>query len=207
MRNHWRLILPIVGLLLFAGVTYDSLQKRQKVSGQYLWWSILRLDSDPMNAQHPAGAPCIRAKGSCGPRSFGGGVGKPFTIARSNSSTWNPASLWVSPELASELLILSAFPALAAGMSWVRLLGSQGISEISSFMSMMPLFVAAWYYTIGRFIDHWLYRRLLSSQSPRGVRSYVFAFGAFIPSSFITICKSFQASPFCRGSRSRNAGW
>jgi hypothetical protein len=34
----------------------------------------------------------------------------------------------------------------------------------------------------------------------------VAAFGAFIPNSFITICKSFQASPFCRGSRNRNAG-
>jgi len=143
MRNHWRLILPIVGLLLFAGVTFDSLQGRQKVPSQYLWWSILRLDSDPLNAQHPAKTPC--------------------TIAKSNCASWNPASLWVSPELVSELLILSAFPALAAGMSWVHLLGSQGISEISSFISMMPLFVAAWYYTIGRLIDHWLYKRLLSS--------------------------------------------
>ena len=31
--------------------------------------------------------------------------------------------------------------------------------------------------------------------------------GAFNPISAITICRSFQASPFCRGSRSRNAGW
>ena len=30
--------------------------------------------------------------------------------------------------------------------------------------------------------------------------------GAFSPSSFIAICKSAQASFFCRGSRSRNAG-
>ena len=38
------------------------------------------------------------------------------------------------------------------------------------------------------------------------VRPYAFAFGPFIPNSFITICKSFHASPFCRGSRNRNAG-
>src|ERR1700744_1942066 len=31
--------------------------------------------------------------------------------------------------------------------------------------------------------------------------------GGFRPSSFITICKSFQASFFWRGSRRRNAGW
>src|SRR6185312_11317827 len=31
--------------------------------------------------------------------------------------------------------------------------------------------------------------------------------GATSPRSFITICKSFQASFFCRGSRNRNAGW
>ncbi len=30
--------------------------------------------------------------------------------------------------------------------------------------------------------------------------------GIAIPNSFITICKSFQVSFFCRGSRSRNAG-
>ncbi len=163
MRNHWRLILPIAGLLLFAGVTYDSLQGSQKVPSQYLWWSILRLDSDPLSAQHPVGTPCIRARRNCGPRSFGRRVGTPCTNAKGNCSSWSPASLWVSPELASELLILSAFPALAAGMLWVRLLGSQGISEISSFMSMMPLFVAAWYYTIGWLIDRWLHKRLLSS--------------------------------------------
>ena len=163
MRNHWRLILPIAGLLLFAGATYDSLQARPKVPSQYLWWSILRLDSDPLNAQHPVGTPRIRSKGNRGLRSFGHGVGTTRTNAKRNSTSWNPASLWVSPESASELLILSAFPALAAGMSWVRLLGREGMSEISSFMSMMPLFVAAWYYTIGWFLDRWLYKRLLSS--------------------------------------------
>jgi hypothetical protein len=163
MRNHWRLILPIAGLLLFAAVTYDSLKARPKVPNQYLWWSILRLDSDPPNAQRPAKMRCILSRHNCGPRSFGRRAGTPCTNAKGNFSSWNPASLWVSPESASELLILSAFPALAAGMSWVRLLGREGMSEISSFMSMMPLFVAAWYYTIGWFIDRWLYKRMLSS--------------------------------------------
>ncbi len=36
--------------------------------------------------------------------------------------------------------------------------------------------------------------------------SYAFALGAVIPNSRITICRSFQASPFCRGSRNKNAG-
>ena len=31
--------------------------------------------------------------------------------------------------------------------------------------------------------------------------------GAVSPISFMTICRSFHASFFCRGSRSRNAGW
>jgi hypothetical protein len=35
---------------------------------------------------------------------------------------------------------------------------------------------------------------------------YVVGFGGTSPKYFITICKSFQASPFCRGSRRRNAG-
>src|SRR5258708_39543948 len=32
-------------------------------------------------------------------------------------------------------------------------------------------------------------------------------FGGSRPRYFITICRSFHASPFCRGSRNRNAGW
>lgn len=36
---------------------------------------------------------------------------------------------------------------------------------------------------------------------------YAFVVGGFNPSSFITICKSFHASTFCLGSRSKNAGW
>ncbi len=32
-------------------------------------------------------------------------------------------------------------------------------------------------------------------------------FGGSMPRYFITSCKSFQASPFWRGSRRRNAGW
>ncbi len=47
---------------------------------------------------------------------------------------------------------------------------------------------------------------LRSAEADESVRPYVFCFGAFIPNSFITICRSFHASPFCRGSRSRNAG-
>ena len=39
------------------------------------------------------------------------------------------------------------------------------------------------------------------------VRPYTSDFGRFSPKYFITICKSFHASPFWRGSRRRNAGW
>ena len=41
-----------------------------------------------------------------------------------------------------------------------------------------------------------------SSIQTRGFYSAAF-FGGSISKSFITICKSFQASPFCRGSRKR----
>ena len=52
-----------------------------------------------------------------------------------------------------------------------------------------------------------LSRRASPGWTDECVRPYVFCFGAFSPNSFITICRSFHASPFCRGSRSRNAGW
>ena len=143
MQNCWRLILPIAGLLFFTGATVDSLQARPKAPSRYLWWSAIRLDSYPLDRYYPGRTPCPDAKGDC--------------------AKWFPAALWVSPGLVPELLVLSAFPALVIGMSWVRILGLLGINEISSFMSIMPLLVGVWYFAMGWLIDHWLYKRRLTS--------------------------------------------
>jgi hypothetical protein len=132
---RWRIVLPIVGLVLFAGVSYQSLQhERQTSHSQYFSWSSIRLDSDPLNQRHAAVAPCRNAKGDC--------------------ASWDPASLSVDPGPLAALLILSAFPAFVIGKLFVHALGRYGISEISSFIVVMPMLVAGWYYALGRFADH-----------------------------------------------------
>jgi hypothetical protein len=53
MRARWRVVLPAVGLLLFAGLTYDSVRinRENNNAGRYFWWLTLRLDSEPGNSQ------------------------------------------------------------------------------------------------------------------------------------------------------------
>jgi hypothetical protein len=51
---RWRLFLPVVGLLLFAGVTYESLRRPHHTSRRYLWWASIPLDSEPLSKSHSA---------------------------------------------------------------------------------------------------------------------------------------------------------
>ena|ERR1700694_4324218 len=142
MRNRWRLILPILGVLLFAGVTFASLHPRrayQKDPSRYLYWSSIQLDSDPLHRQPEIPAPCEDAEGGC--------VG------------WDPITVERTPGLLPGLLMLSACPAFMVGMRLVRAIGRHGISEVSSFMTFMPVLVAAWYYGVGWLIDRWLHKR------------------------------------------------
>lgn len=144
---RWRIVLPAVGSLLFAGVSFESLRNReyQKDPGRYFWWSSIRLDSDPLN-RHPlphVATPCKDAAGDC--------------------VVWDPVSLWVDSGLLPKTLILSAIPAFFAGMLFVRALGHHGVSEVSSFMAWTPVLLVAWYYAVGWLIDRWLYKRRQNS--------------------------------------------
>ena len=58
-------------------------------------------------------------------------------------------------------LVLSAFPAFLAAMAVVRGLARFGISELLSFIFIMPVLMLAWFYTVGWLLDRWLYRRSL----------------------------------------------
>lgn len=142
MRNRWRLILPVIGLLLFAGVTVEALHRRrfyQKDPGRYLYWSSILLDPDPLNRQPQITTPCKNAEADC--------------------VSWDPVVEWVSPGLLPGLLMLSACPAFIVGLRLVHALGRRGISEISSFMAVMPVLIAGWYYAVGWLIDRWAYKR------------------------------------------------
>jgi hypothetical protein len=55
--------------------------------------------------------------------------------------------------------MLSAMPAFVIGMLAVRGVGYTGISEVSSFMVLMPPLIFAWYYAVGWLVDRWMCRR------------------------------------------------
>jgi hypothetical protein len=136
-RLQWKLILPLIGLVAFGGVTYNSARMNygaSPASHRYFWWSWIRLDSDPLNRDLRAAEPCGKN-------------------ALENCAAWDLNSIWVDPGWLVIAFAVSAFPAFFVGMIIVRALRLLGISEILSFMIDMPLLIFAWYYFIGWMID------------------------------------------------------
>jgi len=66
---------------------------------------------------------------------------------------------WIMPGT----LMLSAIPAFVVGMWFVRALGRHGVNEVLTFMALMPVLVAAWYYAVGWVIDRWTDKRQQSA--------------------------------------------
>ena len=146
MRIRWRLLLPVIGLVLFGGVSYDSLRvnrEAKNATGRYFWWSSIRLDSDPLNRQ--PSTPCKERSADC--------------------VSWDPVYIWVDPGWLTKSLILSAFPAFLVGAIIVNGLKRLGISEVTTFMISMPLIIVGWYYLTGRLLDRWTNKRPRQPQS------------------------------------------
>ena len=135
-------ILPVIGLILFAAVTYRSMplnRHEQDAPRRYYWWSSLRLDSDPLN-EHPTPP---------GPCRFG----------TENCESWELRNRSVHPGWLDRTLIFSALPAFLAGAAVVMGLSKAGRDEVLTFMVSMPVLIFCWYYFLGWLIDRWLYRR------------------------------------------------
>jgi hypothetical protein len=144
MRKRWRLVLSLWGITLFVLLTYQAVRVNHEMRkghlGRYFWWGAIRLDSDPLN-RHPAASAQL-----CEPEATG-------------CTGWDPEYIWVSPSVMERVLILSAFPVFLSCLAVVRGLARLGISEVASFMVSMPLFITAWFYLIGWFLDRWMYKR------------------------------------------------
>src|SRR5215472_6573785 len=149
MRIRWKFVLPLLGLSLFAVITYESWHRRQENGlshSRYFWWSYIRLDSDPLNTNPPApvASPCKDVQEVC--------------------VAWDPIS--ITPGWPVKLLVLTAFPAFFIEVVLVTGLGRFGISQVTTFMISMPLLIFAWYYLIGWLLDRRKdKRRLLKSKS------------------------------------------
>jgi len=59
----------------------------------------------------------------------------------------------------AKFLMISALPAFAVGGLAVGGFGRLGVSQVSSFMVLMPPLIAAWYFFVGWLVDRWVYRR------------------------------------------------
>jgi hypothetical protein len=128
---RWRLILPTMGLLLFAMQTYVSYREWQIQTspGRYFWWSSFRLDSDPLN-RHP----------------------RPID---SSNSSWDLVAKVVDPGLLAISFVLSGLPAFLLSKLIVTALSRFGISQVLSFMIFTPILLGAWYYFLGWLLDRW----------------------------------------------------
>jgi len=138
MRVRWRYLLPIVGLLLFAAVTYSSLPVNRGFArkSRFFFWSAIRLDSDPQNKR--SSTPCKAEIEGC--------------------DGWELVSISVDPGWLGRTLIISALPAFLLEEIILSGVGRMGISQVSTFMVSMPLLIAAWYYLAGNLVDRLMNR-------------------------------------------------
>ena len=128
---RWRLVLPVVPLMLFAGVTYQCVRSND-ASSRYFWWSSFPLDSEPLNKSHSA-----------------------CKLGIENCQVWGPDETERTTPLPARVLILSATPAFVLGSLIGGELGRLGVSEVLTFMLSMPLLIGSWFYLLGWLIDSW----------------------------------------------------
>lgn len=134
MRMRWRIILPVIGLLLFALEAYESnrdLRARPSPS-RYSWWSFIRLDSDPLNRD---------------PRSRDANP--------ENRWRWEGPLKIIDPGYLANASFFSGLPAFLASMVVTAALSRLGVSQVLSFMISTPILLFAWYYFLGWLLDRW----------------------------------------------------
>jgi hypothetical protein len=68
--------------------------------------------------------------------------------------------------------MLSALPAFIVGVFAVSGLGRLGLSQVSSFMFLMPILIFAWYYFVGWLLDRWIHWRAQPSMPTPDKRRY-----------------------------------
>ncbi|HEV2195628.1 MAG TPA: hypothetical protein VGR55_08600 [Candidatus Acidoferrum sp.] len=131
---RWRLLLPTLGLLLFALEVYDSNRdwKVHASPSRYTWWASIRLDSHPLNRD---------------PRFC--------DINAENSARWNGPLKIVDPGYLANASFFSGLPAFLASMVITAALSRLGISQIWTFMVSAPILLFAWYYFLGWLLDRW----------------------------------------------------
>jgi high-affinity Fe2+/Pb2+ permease len=63
------------------------------------------------------------------------------------------------PGLMEKALVLTAIPAFLVGLGIVRGFAHLGVSEVTTFMTTMPVCITLWFYSAGWLFDRWKYKR------------------------------------------------
>jgi hypothetical protein len=158
MQKHWRFVLGVWGIALFAALTYHAVRFNREMhpgrSSRYFWWGGDRLDSDPLN-RRPSTT----------------GRTQPCAQGTANCIEWEPDSIWVDSGLMEKALVLTAIPAFLVGLAIVRGFARFGISEVTTFMAAMPVCITLWFYSVGWLLDRWRYRRRVRLESNQSITS------------------------------------
>ena len=126
-----RIILPMIGLLLFALEAWESNRdwRARPSPSRHFWWASIRLDSDPLNRD---------------PRSREGGE---------NGAGWNGPLKIVDPGYLAIASLFSGLPAFLVSIVVTAALGRFGISRVWTFMISTPILLFSWYYFLGWPLD------------------------------------------------------
>jgi hypothetical protein len=137
MAIRWKVVLPVVGLIVFAGISWHSYRNPSEGNaavGRYFYvGSVIRLDSHPPPERTPA--PCDSAKEPC------------------VSMGIEDVGLWHHPGTLERIITFCVLPAFFIGLFITGVLGRFDMNQIVAYMISMPLLIFDWFYCVGWLID------------------------------------------------------
>jgi hypothetical protein len=141
MRINRKFILPVIGLLLFALGSWQMIRFNRTVTrgSKYFYWSSIRLDSDPRNRN-----PAHNSVSDC--------------ADTPNCVQFDLPFLSLESGLVAQVFMISAFPAFLIGKAIARAMARAGVSEVTTFMIVMPVLIFAWYCLVARAFSSLLHR-------------------------------------------------
>ena len=138
MRIRWRLTLCLWGLVLFGLLTFASVQANRELRHGRpgrYFWWGSIRLLEPCRQVHP---------GDCAS---------------------DAVFITVDDGWLEKALTVSALPAFLLGRVFVSELARLGVSELASFMCMMPALIFVWFYGVGWGLDRWQHKRSLRRSS------------------------------------------
>ena len=138
-QKCWSLLLPLFALAWFCIGSNSAFRFNRQIDhgcpARYFYWGSIRLDSDPLE-RHPISKtviPCKNGEKDC--------------------FCWGEPVVWIDPGWDEKAFVVSALPALLLTKLAKEAFARFGISSVITFFVSMPLFLSAWFYLIGWWID------------------------------------------------------